>query len=108
MHQPVAVLIHYRARPGSEDAAGSALAGLIEKVVRLESACISIDLCRDAENPGSFMLYEIWTDKAAYTGEHMRTPHIQAFIARAGTMFVGPPDITFWNPVRRIAGTSER
>jgi len=108
MNQPVAVLIHYTAKPGNEDAAGSALASLIEKVVRLESACISIDLCRDTETPGRFMLYEIWADKAAYTGEHMRTPHIQAFIASAGAMFVGPPDITFWNPVRRIAGTSVR
>jgi quinol monooxygenase YgiN len=39
------------------------------------------------------LLIEEWTSEAAYTGPHMQTPHLQAFIGRAGAFLAGPPDI---------------
>lgn len=97
--EPVAVLIHYRAKPGMADAAARELSALIATVLSNENACISIDLRRDTQDPTRLMLYELWVDKESYQGDHMRTPHILAFIRRAGEFFTGPPEISFWEPV---------
>jgi quinol monooxygenase YgiN len=97
--EPVAVLIHYRAKPGMADTAARELSALIATVLAEETACISIDLRRDVQDQERLMLYELWVDKESYQGDHMRTPHILAFIRRAGEFFTGPPEITFWEPL---------
>jgi quinol monooxygenase YgiN len=94
----VIVLIHYRAKPGAEEAALRELSALVATVVSTEPACHGIEVSRDLDDPARILLYEKWADKESYVGEHMRTPHIQSFIRRAGGLFVGPPDITFWGP----------
>ena len=48
---------------------------------------------------------EQWADEASYTGPHMQTPHIQAFMARAREFIAGPPEITFW---RGVGGAESR
>ena len=94
--ESVIVLIHYRAKPGMIDVAAQELSALIATVVSEEVSCISINFHRDVEDPASLMLYERWVNKESYLGEHMRTPHIQSFIERAGEFLVGPPEISFW------------
>ena len=93
---PVIVVIAYHAQPGKGPAARAALAGIIATVVASEPDCRGIRLLENTDDETRFLLYEHWTSQAAYVGPHMQTPHIKAFIAAAGALFVGPPDISFW------------
>jgi quinol monooxygenase YgiN len=94
---PVTVVITYRAQPGKGGAARTALTSLIALVLALEPDCLGITLLQDDADNTRFLLYEEWTSQAAYTGPHMQTPHIQAFIQGARDTFAGPPDISFWH-----------
>ena len=96
---PVTVVILYRAQPGKGAEARKALGSLIQTVLTMESDCLGITTLQDAADETRFLLYERWTSQAAYTGPHMQTSHIQAFIQGAAALFAGPPDITFWNDV---------
>jgi quinol monooxygenase YgiN len=96
---PVTVVIIYRAQPGKGAAARAALGSLISTVLAEEPDCLGITTLQDVGDGTRFLLYERWTSQAAYTGPHMQTPHIQAFIQGAAAIFAGPPDITFWNDV---------
>lgn len=94
---PIAVVIHYQALPGKGGEARRELAALIAEVVRREPACLAIRLHQDQDDETNILLYEEWTDRESYTGPHMRTPHITAFISKAPTFMAGPPTITFWS-----------
>jgi quinol monooxygenase YgiN len=98
----VVVLIRYRAQPGREEVATRELAALIAVVRSAEPACFGITMLRDASEPAQILLYERWTDREAYLGPHMETPHLRAFKARAGELFAGPPEITFWKGVAAV------
>ncbi len=92
----VTVVITYRAHPGKEPAAQAALAGIVGTVLAKEPDCLGISMYEDTRAPGRFLLHERWTSQEAYTGPHFQTPHLQAFIAAAPSLFTGPPDISFW------------
>jgi quinol monooxygenase YgiN len=94
---PVVVIIHYHAQPGQGPAARRELAALVTAVVREEPDCLGIQLHQDLEDDTRLLLYETWTSRDAYTGPHMQTPHIRAFIQKAPAWFAGPPVITFWH-----------
>jgi quinol monooxygenase YgiN len=100
----VTVLIAYRAQPGHAERARAELQALIETVVASEPDCGGIRLLQDLSAPERILLVEQWTSAEAYTGPHMRTPHIQAFIARAPGFIAGPPEITIY----REAGAAQR
>jgi len=96
---PIIVVIRYRAQPGKGAAARVALASLIQTVLAKEPDCLGITTLQDAADDTRFLLYEEWTSQAAYTGPHMQTPYIQAFIQGAAATFAGPPEISFWHDV---------
>lgn len=95
----VIVLIEYRALPGQETVAQRELAALVAIVVENEPDCSGIEMLRDVDDGGRIVLYERWSSREAYTGPHMRTPHILAFIEKAPELMAGRPTITFLNPV---------
>ena len=95
--QPVVVVIEYRSQPHAAALALEDLSKLITTVVATEPACRGIRLLQDPEDPSRFLLWEDWTDKAEYTGPHMKTPHLLSFIQRSGSIFVGPPTINYWH-----------
>lgn len=95
----VIVLIEYRALPGRETEAERELARLVAIVVENEPDCSGIEILRDIDDGTRIVLYERWSSREAYTGPHMRTPHILEFIANAQDFMGGPPTITFLNPV---------
>lgn len=95
----VIVLIEYRALPGREAAAQRELATLVAVVVGNEADCAGIEVLRDIDDRTRFVLYERWSSRDAYTGPHMRTPHILEFISKAPDFMAGPPTITFLDPV---------
>jgi quinol monooxygenase YgiN len=96
---PITVFVQYQSQPGMEDVTKKRLASLIASVVS-EAACISINLHQSISEPTRFMLYETWTDKEIYLGEHMQTPHMQSFIQQAGEFLAAPPEISLWHFLR--------
>ncbi len=92
----VTVLITYHALPGQAERAVRELSELITTVVATEPDCLMIRLLQDPADPARILLYEEWTSREAYLGPHFQTPHLTAFIARAGSLFTGPADIRFW------------
>lgn len=95
----VIVLIEYRALPGRENVAQEELARLVAIVVENEPDCSGIEILRDVDDGTRFVLYERWSSREAYTGPHMRTPHILEFIGRAADFMAGPPAITYLDVV---------
>lgn len=91
----IIVYIEYRALPGREAVARRELAALVAIVVEQEPDCSGIEILRDIDDGTRFVLYERWSSRDAYTGPHMRTPHILEFIAKAPDFMAGPPSITF-------------
>lgn len=94
--EPIVVTIRYEAQPGQRERASTELRALIREVVAHEPDCLGITLHADAGDAARFLLYERWTSQAAYTGPHMKTPHLLAFIAKAGEFLAGPPSIEYW------------
>lgn len=92
----VTVVITCQIQPGKSTIARQEFSAIIKTVVTSEAACHGIDLLVDPENPDRLLLLEYWDSKEAYTGPHMQTPHMEAFLQRAQTFLAGTPDFGFW------------
>ena len=90
------VVITCQIQPDKNDMARQEFAAIIKTVVASESACHGIDLYFDPENPNRLLLIEYWDSKEAFTGPHMQTPHMQAFLQRAQAFLAGAPEFGFW------------
>jgi quinol monooxygenase YgiN len=99
------VQVAYSAQPEQVVVARHELTTLITTVVSSEPACLGIQLFEDPADPTRLLLWERWTSQAAYTGPHMQTPHLQAFIQRAPGFLAGPPQITFWQQLEERGRT---
>jgi quinol monooxygenase YgiN len=102
---PVTVVVQYQAQPNQADRAQRELTALVAEVVG-EHACLGIELHQHADDPTRFLLYERWGDRETYLGEHMRTPHLQAFIQRARDFLAAPPEITIWRGLGTFDGVA--
>ncbi len=92
----VVVVITYKAQPGQGGRTLSELQALIREVVAREPDCGGIRIHHDPDDETRVLLYEQWSSREAYTGPHMQTPHLAAFLARAREFVAGPPTIEFW------------
>lgn len=92
----VVVAITYQALPGKAEPAVAALSDLIRIVVAEEPDCSSIRLYQDPAEQARIFLFEEWTSREAYLGPHLETPHLLAFKERAASLFLGPPERSFW------------
>ena len=93
------VLVSYRSRPESVEAARREIGNLIAAVQAIEPDCGGITMLEDAADPTRFTLIKRWPSQEMFLGPHMQQPHIQAFIQSAGAFLEGPPQISFWHPV---------
>lgn len=93
--QSVTVLIACSIIPDKVDLARQEFAHIINTVVTNESACHGIRLQQDIDDPYRLLLIEEWDSKEAFTGPHMQTPHMQAFLQRAQGFLAGPPEFRF-------------
>ena len=75
------VLAELRARP---ECAGELAAFMARHAAasRAEPGCLTFDVCRDPADPTVFVLYEMYTDAAAYTA-HRATEHYARFLREA-------------------------
>ena len=90
------VVITCQIQPGKSQLARQEFSAIIKTVVTNEAACHGIDLHFDPEHPDRVLLIEYWDSKDAFTGPHMQTPHMQAFLQRAQAFLAGTPDFGFW------------
>jgi quinol monooxygenase YgiN len=90
----IIVLARLKAAQGKEKAVKADCLSLVEPT-RSEAGCISYDLHQNSDDSASFMFYEQWVSKEALD-EHLRTPYLQGFIAKADTLLAGPLDVTIW------------
>lgn len=92
------VVITCRIQPGRSELARREFSAIIKTVVSDEAACHGIDLHLDPEDPNRLLLIEYWDSKEAFTGPHMQTPHMQAFLQRSQEFLAGAPEFGFWLP----------
>lgn len=97
--QSVTVLIACSIIPDKVDLARQEFAQIINTVVTNESACHGIRLQQDIDDPYRLLLIEEWDSKEAFTGPHMQTPHMQAFLQRAQGFLAGPPEFRFGHEI---------
>ncbi|MDQ3040143.1 MAG: antibiotic biosynthesis monooxygenase [Pseudomonadota bacterium] len=90
------VAITCQIQPGKAELARQEFSDIIKTVMTNEAACHGIDLHLDPENPDRLLLIEYWDSKDAFTGPHMQTPHMQAFLQRAQGFLAGTPDFGYW------------
>jgi quinol monooxygenase YgiN len=69
---------------------------IIKTVVANEPACHGIHVHDDPKNPRRLLLIEYWDSEEAFSGAHMQTPHMQAFLNRAQAFLDGSPEFGFW------------
>jgi quinol monooxygenase YgiN len=93
--QSVTVLIACPIVPDKVDLARREFTAIISTVVTNEAACRSIRLQLDIDDPNRLLLIEEWDSKEAFTGPHMQTPHMQAFLQRAKEFLAGTPEFRF-------------
>ena len=95
--EKITVLARIKARKGMEEELCRQAMCLIEPT-RAEAGCINYDLCRGADDKSLFMFYENWISKNALD-EHLQTPHLKAFIAKADGLLAEPLDVILWQKV---------
>ena len=91
----VTVLIACQIVPDKIDLAQREFTAVISTVVTNEAACRGIRLQQDVDDPNRLLLIEEWDSKEAFTGPHMQTPHMQAFLQRAQAFLAGTPEFRF-------------
>ncbi|MDX9862380.1 MAG: putative quinol monooxygenase [Rhodospirillales bacterium] len=64
-----------------------------ERSIAEENGCVQFDVCQREDDPGAFLLYEVYTDAAAFDEGHMSVPRFEAFMGRAKPMMEGDPAI---------------
>ena len=97
MSENLMVVARITARPGQEENVKRALVGLVAPT-RAEPGCVNYDLHQSHEDPAVFLFHENWASRDALLS-HDRSPHVQAFRARAGELLTGPALIELFRPV---------
>jgi quinol monooxygenase YgiN len=64
---------------------------------RREDGCITYDLHRGADMPGTYLLIEAWSSREAHR-LHTQTPHFIRWNARKDRLLAAR-DVTFWSQV---------
>ena len=77
----ISLVVEFVAQPGETDAVRETLQTQAGKSLAHEEACRYFDVCEDTDNPGRFVLYEVYDDEAAITA-HRETPYYHEFRGR--------------------------
>jgi quinol monooxygenase YgiN len=100
--QKLTVVAKIIAKPGLEEKVKSELLGLIAPT-RKEAPCINYDLHQSRENKAQFLFYENWVSRQDLD-DHLKTPHLQAFLGKSEELLAAPLEVTFWDMISQKAG----
>ena len=89
-------MVFLRAREGQELLLEAELRALIGPS-RKEEGCLTFDLHAAMEQPGSYLLHEVWASREAHT-EHTHTPHFLRWDARKDAL-ITTRDGAFWKQI---------
>jgi quinol monooxygenase YgiN len=78
-----------KAAPGAEDKVRAQALSLVEPS-RAEPGNISYTAYVNPEEPGSWIVFEEWADRAAFEA-HLASPHLTAALAAGPDLLAGPP-----------------
>jgi quinol monooxygenase YgiN len=92
----VTLIVNLRAREGQELLLEAELRALVGPT-RREQGCLSYDLYRGAELPGSFLLHEVWASREHHR-LHMQTRHFLRWNASKDAL-LATRDATFWKQI---------
>ena len=92
----VTLIVNLRAREGQELLLEAELRALVAPS-RREEGCLTYDLYRAAEQPGSFLFHEVWVSRD-YHRLHTQTPHFLRWNARKDA-FLASREGTFWKRI---------
>ena len=92
--EQITLIAKVKAKEGLEETLKNELTALLEPTGK-EAGCITYNLHQNSEDKSLFMFYENWTSQQALD-EHLQTPHLKAFLAKADALLDGPLDLTAW------------
>ena len=98
-NNPVTVVARLTAKPGKTAALKKELLGLIGPS-RKDAGCVNYDLHQSPDDKASFMFYENWKSKSLLD-QHLAAPHLKKFLAKAGGLLAGRPEIILWNKISK-------
>jgi len=90
----IVVVAVLKTQAGKEKEMEDALRGMIPKV-QSEEGTLAYILHRAQNEPGTFLFYEKYKDKAAFD-HHGSTPHIQELFGKIGPLLAGEPSIEMY------------
>ncbi len=91
--EAVTLTVILRAKEGQDVLLEAELRALIPPTLR-EDGCLTYDLHRGTEIPGTFLLHEVWASREHHR-LHMNTPHFLRWNARKDALLAAR-DATFW------------
>lgn len=94
--EPVTLLVVLRANEGQEAALEQELRALVAPT-RREPGCLGYTLYRSADQPGAFLLHEIWASRQHHA-RHTQTPHFQRWSSRTDAVLASR-DASFWKQI---------
>ncbi len=100
--QKLTVVAKIVAKPGLEEKVKAELLNLITPT-RKEAGCINYDLHRSQDNKAQFLFYENWVSRQDLD-DHLKTPHLEAFLGKSQELLAEPIEITFWDMISQKAG----
>ena len=92
----VTLIVNLRAREGQELLLEAELRALVGPT-RREQGCLTCDLYRGAELPGSFLLHEVWASREHHR-LHTQTQHFLRWNARKDALLASR-DAAFWKQI---------
>ena len=97
--KPVTVVITCAIKAEKLETARRDLEAIIATVMANEPACHAIRVHEDTKTPGRLMIIEKWDSEEIFTGPHMQTPHMQAFLKTAQEFLDGAAEFGFWREI---------
>jgi quinol monooxygenase YgiN len=94
--EAVTLMVILRAKEGQHLLLEAELRALIAPT-RKEEGCWQYDLHRAVDQPGMFLLHEVWETREHHT-EHTKTPHFLRWNARKDSLLASR-DSAFWQQV---------
>ncbi len=92
----VMLMVVLRAKEGQEAALEQELRALVAPT-RREPGCLGYTLYGSADQPGAFLLHEVWASREHHT-RHTQTPHFQRWSSRTDAVLASR-DAAFWKQV---------
>jgi quinol monooxygenase YgiN len=92
----VTLVVLLKSREGQEPLLEAELRALVGPT-RREQGCITYDLHRRSDVPGTFLLHEVWASRDHHR-LHTQTPHFIRWDARKDALLASR-DVTFWKRV---------